>query len=362
MKCKILAACIAMAMSASASADVVYASQVLPQEEFNWATGPDGTSSLLGQWGQVGMNGGGDAQVTNDFKYPEGTGTGSLLLTSTQGDLGKAGIAYYAPTADGFGPFSSITAASFKWRRDSISADTDMAPLMRIFLFDNSQADGSKHVATLTWTDANDGGDSTTDAWVATDVMTGTVHQTRFNGPQHDVRMKFTDAQTHAAFKDLTVAAIELGFGSGGWGPTFKGAVDDVVFKGASHQVAADFEVQDYVVTMEEPVNGSVAPLAGEYPLINGDSITFDFTPEPGFELDSVSGCDGTQSNNQFTTDTSITTSCTLSATFKPVANTVPPSPQVDSVQAVPTLSQWGIALLALMTAGAAALGLRRKS
>lgn len=365
MKRKILAACVMAAMSTTASAEVVYASQVVPQSEFNWSIGLPGTGPLLAQWGQVGLGGGGQAAITGDHMYPA-SGTGSLLLTSTQGNAGKAGIAYYAPTKDGFGPLSSITDARFKWLRASSSAPTDAAPLMRLYLFDMTKPVNTQHVATLAWTDSANGGDPTVDQWVEANVSAGTVFQSRSSGPLPFQNLSFSEARNRDELKNLVVMAVEVGFGSGGWGPTFKGAVDDVFVKGASHEVAADFEMEDFIVAMTTFTGGTVSPDIGNYPLTTGKSITFNFTPDAGFELESVTGCEGTLNGNAFTTADTITADCTLNATFRPVANPLPPVPAPPvpgaSVAAVPTLSQWGIALLALLTAGAAAVGLRRKS
>ena len=70
---------------------------------------------------------------------------------------------------------------------------------------------------------------------------------------------------------------------------------------------------------------GSINPVSQE---VNyGQTATFTLIPDFGYQIDSVSGCEGTPEANQYTTR-AITTACTVTASFKPLA-----SPQNVTVQ-----------------------------
>ncbi len=91
--------------------------------------------------------------------------------------------------------------------------------------------------------------------------------------------------------------------------------------------------------------NGSIAPNTPQS-VPDGDTIIFTLTPDPGYEIASVSGCGGTLVGNIYTTGP-ITGDCTVTASFRPVA---------APARLIPTLNQWVLGLLGLLMAGFALL------
>ncbi|MBF5006043.1 leucine-rich repeat domain-containing protein [Diaphorobacter caeni] len=88
---------------------------------------------------------------------------------------------------------------------------------------------------------------------------------------------------------------------------------------------------------------GRHAPVAS--PLVHGlyQPFAYTFTPEPGYALQSVTGCDGTLAGNVYT-GTAIA-ACTIEATFQGAPlNTGPATPTP-----VPGLGTWALALLAAL-------------
>lgn len=240
MRSFVFASALALALASAAHGANVYPVNLVAEGDFKWASGPDaayGTADdVYNQWGVVGTSSGGTAQITTDFARD---GDGSLRLASNGGSNAKAGVAYYPPTAQGFGPFGSISVASFDWLRAAGSASGDSGPLMRLYLFDSTNT----HRATLAWTTSANSLVPVDDAWQTANVMAGQVFQTRGAGPQYNVVMSFADAQAHVDFRDLIVRAVEVGFGSGGWGPDFVGAVDQVRLTGSVATVNSNFEM-----------------------------------------------------------------------------------------------------------------------
>ncbi|WP_313331266.1 IPTL-CTERM sorting domain-containing protein [Comamonas sp.] len=344
-------ACAAAALSLGSQAATVLPAAVVPDATFNWSTGADGSyltsDDFNNQWGQIGLTRGGSAEVTADYPH---IGNGSLKLAANGGVNAKAGVAYYPNSREGFGPLSSITEASFDYMRAE-GADTDSTPIMRIFVFEPGT---DTHVETLLWTPALNGLTVTTGAWASANVSNGVVsamrNQLPYEGP-------FSGLATDDRYKDLVVRAVEIGFGSGGWSGAFVGAADNVVFSGSAASLESNFEAlpQQFPVTIEVGANGTTTPATGVQTVNEGETLTIQVIPDAGYEVDTVSGCGGTLSGTAFTT-APITAECSVNASFKAI--TAPPA---TAATPVPTLSQWGVAAMALLITGFAALRVARR-
>src|SRR5690606_1737541 len=81
----------------------------------------------------------------------------------------------------------------------------------------------------------------------------------------------------------------------------------------AACAVTATFSLNQYEVTATAGNGGSVTP-AGQS-ISHGSSATLSVTPEAGYAIASVSGCNGTLSGNTFTTGP-VTAACAVTATF----------------------------------------------
>ncbi|MBF5004851.1 IPTL-CTERM sorting domain-containing protein [Diaphorobacter caeni] len=348
----------ALAFAFNASAANVYPADVVAAGPFNWSTGGDGlyntTDDFNNQWGQIDLRAGGTAEVTGD--YPR-SGNGSLKLASNGDASAKAGVAYYPPTQNGFGPLSSITAASFDYMRVADSADN--TPIMRLFLF---APNTDTHLVTVLWEPSINGVTVTNGTWATADVLNGTVRTTKTNQAA-PFSGSFASLASDPAYQGLIVRAVEIGFGSGGWSGAFVGAADNVVITGSVTSVTSNFEMAPptFNVTIDTGADGSSVPAAGVVQAVDeNDTLAVAYTPATGFEIDTVTGCGGALSGTTYTT-AAVTADCTVTASFKAVATppitAVPPT----ATTSVPTLSQWGVMLLGLLTAGVAALRLRRR-
>ncbi|MDH5856553.1 IPTL-CTERM sorting domain-containing protein [Lampropedia aestuarii] len=263
---KVLFACVAAACVGSASAATVLPADIVSGDTFNWSSGgvtgdPYGNGNDINNvWGQVGLIGGANVEVTGDFPR---SGNGSLKLESNGNAQAKAGVAYYPPYPNGFGPLGSINTASYDWY---VQAGSN-SPAMRIYLFDNTT---DTHVATLIWMATNNGVPLTTGAWQPGDVLNGYVWQTK-GGVQPEYQIPastpklFSEVKKNPAFENLTVRAIEIGFGSGGWGADFVGFADNVQFAGEAASVAANFEFEPAPAVAATP---TPVPTMSEWALI----------------------------------------------------------------------------------------------
>ena len=354
----------ALFMAATTHAATVFETQVIPAFPFNWSAGADNTylttDDFNNQWGQIDLRNGGTAAVTAD--YPR-SGNGSLKLAANGGALAKAGVAYYPGTQTGFGALNTISAASFDWMRATGSAATDASPVMRLFLFDPGT---NTHRATLLWMASNDGVAVTDDTWQTTNVLTGRVWDTKAGGTIAAPGQLFTAVQALPAYSNLIVRAVEVGFGSGGWGTTFVGAVDNVVLTGGVAAVNDNFEMSTVALTVNVGANGTAtigsANAAGTQTVNVGNTATIAITPATGFVIDQTTGCGGSLEGTTFTT-AAFSVNCTVDITFKAAPVVVPPVTPVTpaTTNPVPTLGEWGIALLSLLTLGFGALRMRRR-
>lgn len=268
---KILLSCLtSLLVGGAASAATVLPADIVDEATFKWSTGgepgmpdPYGNGNDINhQWGEIDIKNDATVQISDTFPR---SGNGSLLFAANGNSNAKAGIAYYPPYPRGFGPFSGIRAASYDW---NMLAGRN-APVMRLFLFN-----GEDHVATLMWSPTTNNPDPLpVNSWQTGHVFEGYVRQTRGNALQQyqfpgDTPRLFTEVQADPAFANLTVRAVEIGFGSGAWGPGFVGAADNVVFRGASASVNSNFEFTPAVAVAPTPV-----PTMGEWSLILLSSV-----------------------------------------------------------------------------------------
>ena len=77
--------------------------------------------------------------------------------------------------------------------------------------------------------------------------------------------------------------------------------------------VNATFSLNDYLVSATASPGGAITPASTT--VEHGSDTTFTLTPDTGYSLDEVTGCDGTLTGNTYTTG-AIVGACTVSATF----------------------------------------------
>jgi 2',3'-cyclic-nucleotide 2'-phosphodiesterase (5'-nucleotidase family) len=73
-------------------------------------------------------------------------------------------------------------------------------------------------------------------------------------------------------------------------------------------------DIQTWTVTPLAGPNGSISPSTAQTVVSNG-TFSFSITPNPGYRIDTVSGCSGALSGDIYTTG-AITSNCTVSASF----------------------------------------------
>ena len=78
--------------------------------------------------------------------------------------------------------------------------------------------------------------------------------------------------------------------------------------------VLAEAVEDTYTVSTNSGANGSISPESAS--VNQGSNTTFTLTPSANYEIDTVTGCDGSLSGNTYTTD-AISSACTVSVTFK---------------------------------------------
>lgn len=127
-----------------------------------------------------------------------------------------------------------------------------------------------------------------------------------------------------------------------------------VVLDGLDSSVVSDYLAEYYsppthTVTPSAGDNGSIDPDTPQ-PVEHAETTTFTVTPDTGYTASVAGTCGGTLEGDTFTTNP-ITADCTVEATFS-----------VDQApEPIPTLSQWGMILLAalVLVTSAAILGRR---
>lgn len=98
-----------------------------------------------------------------------------------------------------------------------------------------------------------------------------------------------------------------------GCGGSLAGTVYTTAPVTAACTVNASFALNRYSVTANASAGGAISPVSSS--VDHGSSASFALTPDPGYHIDSVSGCGGTLSGTTYTTGP-VTASCTISATF----------------------------------------------
>ncbi|MGA9422795.1 MAG: PQQ-dependent sugar dehydrogenase [Rhodanobacteraceae bacterium] len=87
----------------------------------------------------------------------------------------------------------------------------------------------------------------------------------------------------------------------------------------ADCDVLATFSILTHTVTPVAGPNGNIMP-ATPQTVDDGATISFVVTPDTGYQIDDVSGCDGVLDRSTYTTG-AITADCTVTATFAPAAD-----------------------------------------
>jgi len=84
----------------------------------------------------------------------------------------------------------------------------------------------------------------------------------------------------------------------------------------ANCTVTATFAALSYTVSANAGSNGSITP--GSATVTHGGTTAFTVTPDPGYDIDSVSGCGGSLSGSTYTTGP-VAGDCTVTAQFDPL-------------------------------------------
>lgn len=158
------------------------------------------------------------------------------------------------------------------------------------------------------------------------------------------------------------IATADSGSAFTGWSGDCSGtAANTVVTVSAARACVATF-VPVYTVSTSAGAHGSISP--GSSTVVQGDSASFTVSPDPGYAIESISGCGGTLAGNTYTT-AAIGGACTVTATFTPAGDVVVTSGGGGALGWMPLLglalfglrrrlgSLPGIALLASITVSA---------
>ncbi|MCI5114925.1 MAG: hypothetical protein D3921_01615 [Candidatus Electrothrix sp. AW1] len=87
-------------------------------------------------------------------------------------------------------------------------------------------------------------------------------------------------------------------------------------------EVTASFVINTYTVTPSAGANGSISPDSNQ--TVNyGDTTSFTLTPDSGYGIDTVGGCNGSLNGNIYTTS-AITGDCTVTANFITAYTVIP--------------------------------------
>ncbi len=128
---------------------------------------------------------------------------------------------------------------------------------------------------------------------------------------------------TYDADTQVTVSAtVNPGYSFVNWseGGTEVSTSADYTFSAtADRTLVANFLLNSYTVSTSAGVGGSISPAASQS-LVYGSTASFTITPDIGYNIAGVSGCNGTFDNasNTFTTG-AVAADCTVSATFSAV-------------------------------------------
>ncbi|MBB6096248.1 hypothetical protein HNQ60_005170 [Povalibacter uvarum] len=139
---------------------------------------------------------------------------------------------------------------------------------------------------------------------VAVNASVGGTVTAAGSDPYHGETASFTIApQTGYSIQGVT-----------GCDGTLNGSTYTTAAITAACSVSATFTRNEYPVNVTSGAGGNVAAM-GSTPRY-GDPATFTITPEAGYSIDTVSGCNGTLNGNTYTTEP-MTSACSISVTFK---------------------------------------------
>jgi hypothetical protein len=120
-----------------------------------------------------------------------------------------------------------------------------------------------------------------------------------------------------------------------GCGGTLSGNTYTTGAINADCQFTATLSLNTYMVTASAGVGGALSPTSQT--VDHGTRATFTVTPETGYSIDTVSGCDGSLDGNTYTTG-AITSSCVVTANFAPGIAEIRISPVAPTVPLYTTL------------------------
>jgi hypothetical protein len=94
--------------------------------------------------------------------------------------------------------------------------------------------------------------------------------------------------------------------------------------------VTASFVINSYTVTPSAGANGSISPNTPQS-VEHGDTINFTLTPDSGYGIDTVEGCNGFLNGNVYTTG-AITSDCEVTASFITAYTVIPKARRHGSI------------------------------
>jgi len=201
-------------------------------------------------------------------------GLGSMYLETTQGPGGLSSKAdaelWRSPTQNGngnyglgntsqsLGALANLSALSYDWYRDSISANSAVQhPSLRLFIGNQSNT----QFGYIIFERVYNGGTVLTDQWVSDDIF---ANRTSYNmwstgslPNSNDFNVKLSDWMSSS--QNYQVYAVSSGVGSG-WG-TFRGAVDNVGVGFSGANSVYNFEPVPEPATMTAMAMGALALL-----------------------------------------------------------------------------------------------------
>jgi hypothetical protein len=103
----------------------------------------------------------------------------------------------------------------------------------------------------------------------------------------------------------------------------------------ANKAVTANFVLNSYTVTPSAGANGSVSPNSDQT-VNQGDTTSFTLTPDTGYGIDTVEGCNGSLNGNVYTTG-AITNDCAVTASFITAYPVIPKARRHGSISPATT-------------------------
>lgn len=138
------------------------------------------------------------------------------------------------------------------------------------------------------------------------------------------------------------IATADPGSAFTGWSGDCAGTTANATVTVDTAKACVATFVLTYTVSTSAGAHGSISPDSSS--VAQGDSTSFTVSPDPGYAIESISGCGGTLAGNTYTT-AAIGGACTVSATFTPAGDVVVTSGGGGALGWVPLL---GLALFGL--------------